>query len=180
LNPAAKGGVKIPPSGSMWRAALTFLIATSAALAQKVSVSHDPQADFAKYKTYKWIDSKNKAQPFAHREIVTSVDQQLAAKGLRKTEGAADLYVVYNIGVDERVTVQGYDYGYGARLCGGDKTLQGKMMVDLIDAGRKELVWRGVTQDTVPENQDKGERLLKKASEKMFKQYPPRKIVGAL
>jgi hypothetical protein len=162
--------------------AMIVALAASAAMAQKVTVSHDRQADFARFKTYKWIDSQHKAQPFVHRALIQDIDAQLEQKGLRRTEGAADLDVVYNLGTDERVMVQGYDYGYAPRMWDGGvatyqayRDMEGKLVVDLIDANKKDLVWRGVAEDTIPDNHDKGEKLIRKSTEKMFRQYPPKK-----
>lgn len=165
----------------MLKSAVIVAAAAMAAIGQKVTVSHDMEADFSRFKTYRWIDSQHKAPPFVHRTLVAEINVQLAEKGLRRTEGIADLDVVYNLGTDERVTVQGYDYGYAPRTWGGSmstqqisKELQGKLVVDLIDAKRKELIWRGVAADSIPDRRDKSEQLIKKSTEKMFRQYPPK------
>lgn len=163
------------------------LLATPA-FAQKVNTDFDKSADFSKYRTYAWIETKNPAKSdLNHRRIIELVEQQLAAKGFQKaTGGTPDVYVVYNAGLKERVSVQGYDYGYGGmgwgRYGGGGMVrydqyidLEGTLIVDLVDANRKEMVWRGTAVDTLSDKPDKNVKKAQKALEKMFKKYPPQR-----
>ncbi len=71
----------------------TFLfLAALQASAQKTSVDWDHNiTDFAQYKTYAWSKPLRPTQnPLMDQRIVAAVDTQLAAKGLRKVETAAD------------------------------------------------------------------------------------------
>ena len=49
------------------------------------------------------------------------------------------------------------------------------LAVDLVDNTQREMVWRGVAQDTLSDSSDKNQKKLDKALEKMFKKYPPKK-----
>jgi hypothetical protein len=160
-----------------------LLFSASDVLAQKVSVDWDHDADFSKHKTYAWIESKNPGSELAAKRMVAAVESQLAARGLQKAQGGdADLAVVYNVGAKERVSVQGYDYGYGRYRWGGgtvryDTTTytEATVVVDLVDAKTHSLVWRGTASDTVSDKPEKNEKKIQKAAEKMFKKYPPSK-----
>jgi hypothetical protein len=160
-----------------------LLCIASDALAQKVSVDWDHDADFSKYKTYAWIESKSPGPELAAKRIVAAIESQLAAKGLQKAQGSdADLAVVYNVGAKERVSVEGYNYGYG-RYRWGDGTVrydtttytEATVVVDLVDPKTHSLVWRGTASDTVSDKPEKNEKKIQKAAEKMFKKYPPTK-----
>jgi hypothetical protein len=47
------------------------------------------------------------------------------------------------------------------------------LVLDLIDATRNRLVWRGVATDTLFEKSDRLKRV-DKATERMFARYPPK------
>jgi hypothetical protein len=53
----------------------------------------------------------------------------------------------------------------------------GTLIVDLVDANRKELVWRGTASDTLdPEaSPEKKEKNLQEAMAKLLANYPPAK-----
>ena len=61
-------------------------------VAQKVVVDWDHDADFSKYKSYAWRESKNPGPELAAKRMIAAIESQLAAKGLQKTHrGDADL-----------------------------------------------------------------------------------------
>src|SRR4029453_11359216 len=102
--------------------------------------------------------------------IIDGVDKELQAKGLKKVELSEhpDLHVAYNSGVKERKTVEGFDYGYGRWRGPGNTTYQtyinqdATLVVDLVDASKKEIVWRGVAQDTLSDKSEKNQEKLNK------------------
>ena len=53
------------------------------------------------------------------------------------------------------------------------KYTQGTLVVDIWDARTKELIWRGTATDSVSDSPEKNEKKMKKAMEKLFKNYPP-------
>src|SRR5208337_3382235 len=80
------------------------LLAGSALSAQDVRYNFMPGTDFAKYHTYKWVPIEGGTHPnqIADAQIKSSVDSQLAAKGLTKTDSDnADLLIGYQVAVDK-------------------------------------------------------------------------------
>ena len=54
--------------------------------------------------------------------------------------------------------------------------MMGILAVDLIDAQKKQIVWRGqATTDTISNTQKGDEEQVLKSVDKMFKQFPPKK-----
>ena len=53
-----------------------------------------------------------------------------------------------------------------------DRILIGMLMVDVIDAQGKNLLWRATASDTLSDNPQKNEKKIHKAVEKMFEKYP--------
>lgn len=161
---------------------LFLLGSAGSAYAQKVEIDFDQSADFTKYKTYAWIESQNPApSDLSHRRIIAAIDERLAPKGLKKSPSNPDLFVVYNAGIKEQVSVQGYSYGYYPYRWGGGTvrldqvvTLQATLVVDLVDAQKQELVWRGIASDTLSDKPEKNQKKLQKAMNKMFKKFPPK------
>jgi len=51
----------------------------------------------------------------------------------------------------------------------------GKLVVDIFDPARKQLIWRSRAEKTldITEDPDKNYRSLEKAMAKLFKNYPP-------
>ncbi|HTQ86715.1 MAG TPA: DUF4136 domain-containing protein [Candidatus Solibacter sp.] len=155
-----------------------------AAFAQDVASNYMPGTDFSKYHTYKWVVIEGGMHPnqIVDAQIKQSVDAQLAAKGLTKTTGdKADLYVGYQVAVDQEKQWNGYGMGGGLRW-GGMATATsstisiGTLVLDLYDPAAKQLVWTGrATKSLDPsKSQDKNQKNLDKAMAKLLKNYPPK------
>ena len=74
--------------------------------------------------------------------------------------------------------------GYGYRGWGGmggmgtattteSQYTVGTLVVDIFDATGKNLLWRGIAQDELSDKTDKNVKKLGKASDKLFKDFPP-------
>ena len=158
-----------------------LLLGSGSALAQKVNTDYDRSVDFSQYKTYAWLESKNPASELAHKRIIAAIDEQLAAKGIQEqTHERPDMYVVYHVGLKERVEIKGYNYGYYRPRWGGGTVRfeqhvysEATLVLDMVNAERNELLWRAVAVGTVSDNPEKNARKIKKAAAKMFKKFPP-------
>src|SRR5580765_100517 len=75
-------------------AMLLLLLGAGTISAQKVSVGADPGVDLTKYKTYAWAQQTASINPLISQMIISSVDSQLAAKGLTKVNHDPELTVV--------------------------------------------------------------------------------------
>ena len=174
--------------------ASAFLLIASFASAQDVTYNFDQQADFTKYKTYKWVEATESEtiDPLVAKQITDSIEKQLATKGLTKTDGdTADLFVKYEVAVskEKQVTSWGTGYsmgpGWGGRYYGGygggtmtatSATIYiGALALDMYDTATKQLVWRGLAskQLDTKAKPDKRQKNLDKGMAKMLKNYPP-------
>lgn len=159
----------------------------------------DSDADFSKFKTYKWVTLKDAAKinDFRDKEVKDTVDAELSRKGMTKTDAeTADLYLGYQAGVDTQRQFTSYksDWGYGSGWSkggwysgvGGMVTEQteiiyvGQLAVDMYDVTKHSLAWRGVASKTLdpkttPEKQQKN---LAKAVAKLLSNYPPPRSKG--
>ena len=99
-------------------AAGLITIVASFAVGQDVRYNYDQNTDFSKFKTYKWVELKNAQNPgdLLDKQIKSSFEAQLAAKGLTKVEDdSANLYVGYQVGIGQEKEFTSYntDWGYG-------------------------------------------------------------------
>ena len=159
---------------------------------RKVNFDYDRSADFSSFKTYAWYDGQQSIKeedPLGHQRVMDAVDQQMSAKGFSKASSNPDVYVTYNAEDNEQVrmdtTSMGYGYGGdwywggGMGMGMGSSTTQvrtytqGTLIVDIWDAKKKQLVWRGVGSETVSNNPESNAKKIDGTVADMFKKYPP-------
>jgi len=98
------------------------LLACTLTPAQEVTTNFMPGTDFSKFHTYKWINIEGGTHPnqIVDSQIKAAVDSQLAAKGLTKTDkDKADLYVGYQVSLDQQKTVERIRHGRWTALGNG-------------------------------------------------------------
>ncbi len=158
------------------------LLAGTVLSAQDVRYNFMPGTDFGKYHTYKWVSIEGGSHPnqIADAQIKSSVDSQLSAKGLTKTDSdKADLLIGYQVAIDQEKQWNAYGMG-GVRFGGmGSATSStisnGSLVLDMYDPTSKQLVWTGTATKTLnpSSNQEKNQKNLDKAMAKLLKNYPP-------
>lgn len=179
--------------------ALISLLPAGSVFAQTVKVNWQMQAPFADYRTYVWKESKNQGADFYRQWVQKDVDAELAKKGLQKVaaDQNPDICLYYHIVtqevMDSTTTDDGFGWGgggwgywggwggWGDGLGGADiahteaqPRFMGILAVDIVDAKKKELVWRGqATTDSISNSQKGDEKQVLKSVDKMFKQFPP-------
>jgi Domain of unknown function (DUF4136) len=156
------------------------IVACIVVTGQDVRHNSMPGVDFSKFHTYKWvnIEGGTHPNPIMDAEIKRAVDEQLASKGLTKTDGdTADLYVGYQVAVDQEKQWNAWGTGRGFGGGMGQATQStisvGSLVIDMYDP-TKQLVWTGTATKTIEPsaNQEKNEKNLNKAMEKLLKNYP--------
>jgi Domain of unknown function (DUF4136) len=165
---------------------LLALAGGALAVAQDVTYNAMPGTDFAKYKSYKWVPIKDASYPdqIVDQQIKQALDAELAKKSFTKTDAdTADMYVGYQVSVDQEKQWNAYGGGMGWRMGGGMGTATsstikiGTLGFDVYDPKAKSLLWRGAATKTLDEkpSPDKRQKNLDKAVEKLLKDFPPTK-----
>jgi len=160
------------------------LVACTLTRAQDVSTNSMPGTDFSKYHTYKWVTIEGATQPnqIVDAQIKASIDSQLATKGLVKTDSdKADLFIGYQVSINQQTQWNAYGTG-GLRWGGGMGTATsstisiGTLVLDMYDPSTKKLVWTGRATKTLDPgaNQQKKQKNLDKAMQKLLKNFPPK------
>lgn len=137
------------------------------------------------------------------RRVVSLIQTRLSARGLREVplDANPDLRVDYWVGVQEKQQVSsapatrypapvyrgygvspgGYPYSpyYGGRWAPTYNEImvtnyrEGTLIIDLIDTGTKDLVWRTYLTRVLSDNPDKNLKGADKDLEKAFENFPP-------
>jgi hypothetical protein len=183
-------------SSSYWILLIATLVFCASATAEKIHVHYDKSIDFSKYKTYGWAPHGAVAHPMLALDIVGAVDDEMTARGLTKVAANPDLLVQIYGAIDSEVSMTSNNPIYNAT--GGippfDPSMTspgnslywdgyygnstvvvhpGTLVVDIIDAKAKKLVWRGVGSEAIsPNNPDKLMSEANSTISKLFKEYP--------
>ncbi|MBO0939057.1 DUF4136 domain-containing protein [Fibrella sp. HMF5335] len=159
------------------------LLVGIAACAPRVAVDKAQNIDFTKYRTFAWMQSDvaGSKNPVYYNQLATdqvesTVNAELAKKGLKETTRKPDLLIGYHFFVEEKTrTVANNNYGayplygpyygwgrwgyagWGPAWYGGnfgpsytqEKYEAGTVVVDMVDNRTKRLIWRGSVQNAV-------------------------------
>jgi hypothetical protein len=153
-----------------------------------VKTDFDPDANFNNLKSYQWFGTKGDiinyevvSDPVVEKHVRQAVDDVMKSKGFQKsTAGVIDFYLTFRSGVKEKIDVKerGYSYGewqgglYGREVY-VEAYREGALVIEIIEAREKELIWQGWASGVV-EDPDQVEKKIYQAVKKMLKNFPPR------
>ncbi len=167
----------------------------------RTSYDFDPSADFAGWRTYAWFPvdpvptgDPRADNPLLHGRIEAAVNRVLDARGYRQVDGdAPDFYVNYHLFTQSRIDVQTidrvYQRGPRQRSWGGRgwdgvgwtetrvrQIDEGTLVIDLIDASRRRLAWRGTGTRRISRDPpaERVTRRVNEAVDEILGQFPPR------
>jgi len=160
--------------------ALVGLLAVTAVFAAEISIDADRTLDFSTFKTYAWKANDKASDPLVDQAIVADIEEQLAAKGLKKVEGQPDLFVQYHVILQKEAKLTDWDEGkfkFENRNITVQKLTVGTLLVDLVDAKTGKAIWEAAGKDYVTANAFSPEFAegLKRNIGLMFTMYPPKK-----
>jgi hypothetical protein len=174
----------------LYFSAFALLLFVGACSSVTVESDFDPEVDFAKFKTFRWYEGQPVPgdelvmYPLVRKRFIESITEGLTSKGLEFVEGPdADLVVVIHAGSQDRVQVANYG-GYGWYspwwgAYGGQTSVsyyeQGTVVIDLVEAGEKQLVWRGMGSKAVQRYDTPAEakEAVDFIVDKILNRYPP-------
>lgn len=167
-------------------ALIAVLASLPPAAAAQTNVGFNPTADFSRYRTYAWNADTTGAGQAWNAQIREAVNRELTDKGLTRAESNPDLVVNAFASTEDTVKVEINPLGYtvgnwewvgvgmNAKVMATTTYRQGTVVVDLVDAGTKELAWRGAVTSKLSGDTDSDGKKFDAAVGKMFKQYPPK------
>ena len=159
---------------------VALLFVASVAWAQDVKTDYDHHANFSQYRTYYWERVKT-TDPLWQSRIQDAVDHALQAKGWQRVDSGGDIAVAAVGSSHNQREYQTFYDGMGGWRWGGfgETTTEavnypvGSLVLDLYDAHSHQLIWRGVSSESLSDKPEKNEKKLDKAVDKMFDHFPP-------
>ncbi len=151
-----------------------------------VRTDYDDETDFATLSSFAWVDPPDDAQasPFAdngllRKRVRQAVAEVLKSKGYREAEEAdADFLDTFHVTIENRVRTHGnYGYPYYGRGWGRGSSYtasfkEGTLILDLMLAEERRLIWRGWGNNAVPTPDTEGPKI-QLAVEKILERFPP-------
>jgi hypothetical protein len=161
------------------------LAVAGGAWAQDVKVDYDKAANFGAIKTFSIKLGTSWGNQIGEKRVMDEITQAVTEKGWKLVpEGQADAQVVLHGASQTKRSLNTFYSGMGGyryRGFGGTGTATtteseytvGTLVVDIFDAKGENLLWRGAAQDEISDKPDKNIKKLAKASDKLFKDFPP-------
>jgi hypothetical protein len=162
----------------------------------KTRIDYDKAADFSVYRTY-GFPKETGTDRGGYSTLVTSylksaMSAQMEARGYKYSEDHPDLLVNFYMNTRERTEIRpdarasvGYGY-YGYRyglynawpMYDEDRTVTykvGTLNLDIVDAEKKQLVWEGVAEGRVSEDELQNPKVtINAVVTELMRQYPGR------
>lgn len=158
-----------------------------------VDQEFDPEANFAAYQTFGWMPMESRRvdlrarDPMVEQWIRDAIERELGAKGLRAAgSDEPDVRIAYLLvlqdGLDSQTIYEASDPNWRYRTYGPATTATrtqllttGTLVIDVFDAEKKALVWRGVAEGQVREVQDPDKRTarINDAVKRILAKFPP-------
>jgi hypothetical protein len=170
--------------------AAALVLVSAAAFAQDVKTDFDKHANFAAIKTFDVKIGTSWNNSISEKRVSDEITQALTEKGWTKASANPDALVLLHGATEKQKSLNtfysgggygGYGYRGGWGGMGGMGTsttttsefLVGTLVVDIFDAKSKALLFRGTASDELSDKTEKNVKKLSKASDKMFKDFPP-------
>jgi len=157
---------------------------TTAASAVEVHIDFDPAVDFSGFKTIGWLEGTPAEDEELERKIHAAIERELIPLGFKEVREDPDLLIVTHASMDREKEIDVTQFDYWVDYQGWKRPMavvedtwsstMGVLVVDLLDAASKELIWRGVATGNVAKNPEKRGRKLDVTMAKMFKSFPPK------
>jgi Domain of unknown function (DUF4136) len=149
----------------------------------KIKVGWDQNVDFSKYYTWAWKDDGSIRDPVWKKRFQDVLADVLAAHKLAPIDTNADLWVVVHARLSSETEVVPYSpawgYAWGPWATAYFPTEYqipvGTILIDMVDARQKQLVWRGKAQDAIRAGRtnEQREQTLTQVLTQLFAGYPP-------
>jgi Domain of unknown function (DUF4136) len=161
-------------------------------------VEREPNIPIEHYKSYSWnkLEVSKASHPFYHsaelNQLITrEIDKKLAKKGFKENTVNFDFLVDFHIYVEEQKfqnLVCGAGFYRGERYLSelSEKTYcespeivnydDGTLIIDIVDAQTKQLVWRASASDII-DNPNYSGKIFSKKVNRILKKFPEQKKV---
>lgn len=153
----------------------------------RVASDYDREANFNSYQTFAFFKpgiDRAEISDLDKKRILRAIEAEMQAKGFTKSDDP-DLLVSIFTKTNENINIYqnnmmgwGYGWGWHPWYWGSgyntvNRTSEGTLYIDLIDAEDKELVWQGMGTAALAEKVDKKQERINEIVNKILEKYPP-------
>ncbi len=160
------------------------LLTASVARGVEVKVDFDPTVDFSVYRTIGWMEGTAAEDPEVENRIHAAIERELIPLGLTEVRENPDLLIVTHASLEAEKLVEISQHPYWVEYKGWKKPLAvseeswdaqtGMLIVDIVDAASRRLVWRGIATGNTGKTSEQRDRRLDKTMAQLFRGFPPR------
>ena len=171
---------------------VSFFSLLSACSTIEVASDWDHDTDFTRYRSFAWFDhSKAERKPqrpdhLIDTRIHRAIADTLISKGFQQVAPSkADFLVTYFTSTEQKIDIYHSGYGYGYGPWGGwwgsgyymptthvSQYDVGTLVLDIIDARSRDLVWRGMIQKALDKD-DRSEESIRDFIHRVLSAFPP-------
>lgn len=173
-----------------WSLILMVIVIALSVSCSSITTQYDYERgeDFSRFKTFSFLPVPPELgqNQLVVKRIGDAIVKNLATKGLKETDNNPDLNIAVYTKVKDKVSVTSYGYGYApyytwgywGPVRGGVDVRQyeeGTLIIDMVDAQAKEMVWRGMASKALPSapTPEKIDKIIDNVVAKIFEKYPP-------
>jgi len=145
----------------------------------KTTTDWDRETDFSRYRTFAILDENPINNPEIHNAFVRVIEVAMQEKGFTPATSDPDLMVSVYGRADATVRLDMWTYAYdpwwGPYAAIAPRNVDvGTVVLDIADARRKQLVYRAIATDALPERPRGDGSLIFKAVDSLLADFPPR------
>ncbi|APS38741.1 MULTISPECIES: DUF4136 domain-containing protein [unclassified Salegentibacter] len=164
---------------------LTILVTSCSSV--RVASDYDREVNFNQYESYAFFKpgiDKAEISDLDKKRILRAIEAEMQRKGFTKSEDP-DLLVSIFTKTNENINIyqnnmMGWGYGWGwhpwywgSGFNTVNRTSEGTLYIDLIDAEGKELVWQGMGTAALASDVNKKQKRINEIVSEILEKYPP-------
>lgn len=164
---------------------LTILVTSCSSV--RVASDYDREVNFNQYKSYAFFKpgiDKAEISDLDKKRILRAIEAEMQRKGFTKSENP-DLLISIFTKTNENINIyqnnmMGWGYGWGwhpwywgSGFNTVNRTSEGTLYIDLIDAEGKELVWQGMGTAALASDVNKKQKRINEIVSEILEKYPP-------
>ncbi len=153
----------------------------------RVASDYDREVNFEQYKSYAFFKpgiDKAEISDLDKKRILRAIEAEMQNKGFTKSDDP-DLLVSIFTKTNENINIyqnnmMGWGYGWGwhpwywgSGFNTVNRTSEGTLYIDLIDAEGKELVWQGMGTAALASDVNKKQKRINEIVKEILEKYPP-------
>ncbi|MBO2544211.1 DUF4136 domain-containing protein [Salegentibacter sp. BDJ18] len=164
---------------------LTILVTSCSSV--RVASDYDREVNFNQYESYAFFKpgiDKAEISDLDKKRILRAIEAEMQRKGFTKSDDP-DLLVSIFTKTNENINIyqnnmMGWGYGWGwhpwywgSGFNTVNRTSEGTLYIDLIDAEGKELVWQGMGTAALASDVNKKQKRINEIVSEILEKYPP-------